>query len=231
MNKNIMSLTSVSAMLLMSISASATVVRLDMGTEPTENGFVAQGLKLEDIASVPGKLTMDIPAGAANGFSIDIDDGLGSGSVISFGANIKFDVISNRPWDRYIYWGGFDDKARVKYTVRLLMRATKGGEPCMTTVQYAGEGEQLLRTAFIDGQEHTFRVDIDKASGLGTFYFDGVEKGTPFQTAESAKTGSNTFHFGDGTPGKDEEDGEHKEYWDDVFFSNEGVSGPGSIAK
>lgn len=204
-------------LLSMVIPALATVINLDMDTVPTANSFTASGTKVEDITSTPGVLTMNIAAGASDYFSHTIGDVLGSGSTISFGATIKFETFSSQAWDRFMYWNGFDSSTNTKYTVRVLFQSN------VTLVQYAAGGSQNMATIDNDGLFHTFRVDIDKSTGLGTFYFDGVAKGSSFQVSESSVSGANNFAFGDGVSSGD---GAHKEYWDNVFYSNEIVPEP-----
>jgi len=195
--------------------ASAAVISLDMNTTPTANGFTMAATTTsvtQDITTNPGQLTMNIQGGTCQ-FSRDITDGLGSGSKISFGATITFDDVGGYWEDRVFNWN-YMDAENNRYAASMLV----GTYGAYTNVTF-GASSQNVDTVITLGQANTFRIDIDKVTNLGTFYFNEVKAVFTASVIKPTGSGYSFITFGDldgGVAG-------HNERWDNVFFTNEAV--------
>ena len=203
--------------------ASATVINLDMSTAPTTHGFyitgtlapipTGDGTGTEDITTNTGQLTITTTNGSFE-YRQNILDNRGSGDIISFGATITLDEVSTGGpgyFDREFVWSC--DNGSVVWAARFAPGMSSGAQ---TYMRFGGAAEAAVATDGTDGLAHTYRLDVDKATGIGTFYFDGnvVFSGSVVSGAAAAY---NYIGFGD----FDASVSSHSDLWDDVFFSNE----------
>ena len=203
--------------------ASADAFNLDMTTTPTANGFTMAATTTsvtQDITTNPGQLTMDIQGGTCL-FNRDTTGGLGSGSKISFGATLTFETLTGYWNDRILQW---NCQAGTNIYTAFMYPGHDGNST------YVGFGDvandQNIPTAITIGQPHTFRIDIDKATGMGSFYFDGTQLGSSKSVVKPGGSYTN-FFFGD--QDGNEQTG-HNERWDNVFFTNEAtIPEPGML--
>jgi len=199
--------------------ASATVINLDMSTAPTTHGFYTNGTGTEDITTNPGQLTITTPGGTFN-YNQNITDGLGTGDIISFGMTIAIDSFSNPGYfDRQFVWADAGSGgAGPGFGAQMAPGMSSG---TATYLKFGdSDGPAVATPGAGDGLAHTYRIDIVKATGIGTFYFDGTAIHS--ESVVKANEWNTYISFGDRFA---DANAPQSARWDDVFFSNE-VPGP-----
>ena len=188
----------------------ALEIYLDMDTTPTTNGFRMSGTQpQQDISTTPGKLTLDVDSSKTVYFDQNIAWG-DTNKIIRFGATLDISIASGAWTDRECTFRCKVDDVIHYAQMRIAINGT--GTKVNLGATYIG----TLSTPATTGS-HTYHIDIDKTTKIGSFYFDGVQIGNSASVVATGGSSYSSITFGDTDAGATA----HKETWDDVFFTNE----------
>jgi len=188
----------------------ALEILLDMDTTPTSNGFRMLGTQQQqDITNTLGKLTLDVDSGKTVTFDYNIVWG-DTDKMIRFGATLDLSTASSGWYDRAFRFTCNVDGVVHYASMNIAIYGTA------TQIQFGSVSLGGQTTPATTGS-HTYHIDIDKTTKIGTFYFDGVQVGNSGSVVATGGSGYSFIAWGDFDVGASA----HTETWDDVFFSNE----------